>query len=200
MAEKINHDKTENEIRDDVIDLKVRHFRVDSSNANQSNLITKAFGYENAVLKGKLIPFFYSEILDNSTNVLIDNYFKTLKQDLKYAYDVPTILQNYEDAIDTLDRPANLNLKVLLPRYKKMKRLESFYKLLIKFTLSVLHNFFWVNINLSLEKGAGSKNISYRVKQIMTLMMKVKKIFEDEIDREYPTNLKKDLDSIYIKK
>jgi hypothetical protein len=28
MAERINHDKTENEMRDDVIDLKVRHFKV----------------------------------------------------------------------------------------------------------------------------------------------------------------------------
>ena len=48
-----------------------------------------------------------------------------LKQDLKYDYDVYTILQSYEDFIDTLDRPADENKKKLLPRYKKMKRLES---------------------------------------------------------------------------
>jgi hypothetical protein len=44
-----------------------------------------------------------------------------------------------------------------------MKRLESFYEILIKFTLTVLHNFFWNDITLGVDKGSGTKNLSYRI-------------------------------------
>jgi DNA-directed RNA polymerase subunit beta' len=77
-------------------------------------------------LKGKQIPFFYSEFLDmndkkvdNINDKEIVNYFRTLKQDLKYAYDVYTILQSYEDFIDTLDRPADENKKNYYQDIKK---------------------------------------------------------------------------------
>jgi hypothetical protein len=211
MAEKIKHQKTENEIKEDMIDLKVRHFKVDGASDTQSKLITKGFGLENDVLKNKIIPFFYSEIIDMNRKInginddAIKTYFNTLKNDLRYAYDVPEILQKYEDYIETLDRPAGdnenekLNNKKKLPRYKKMKRLESFYEILIRFTLTVLHNFFWNDITLGVDKGAGSKTLSYRVKQVLPLMIKVKKIFEDEIDLEFPTSNTLDLDYI-IKK
>ncbi len=205
MAEKIKHQKTENEIKEDMIDLKVRHFKVDSANNNQSKYITKYFGDENNKLKGKIIPFFYNEYIDIDINLgdtdekEIKTYFNTLKNDLRYAYDVPEILQKYEDYIETLDRPANEDLKKKLPRYKKMKRLESLYEILIKFTLTVLHNFFWNDITQGVDKGAGNKNITYRVKQVIPLMVKVKKIFEDEIDKEYFTSNDMDLNHI-IKK
>jgi SpoVK/Ycf46/Vps4 family AAA+-type ATPase len=195
MAEKIQHDKSESSIKEDVLDLKVRHFKVKYTNDTESKLITNAFGKENDKLKGKQIPFFYSEFLDMNDKIVntvnnreIVNYFRTLKQDLKYAYDVFDILQKYEDFIDTLDRPADDDKKKLLPRYKKMKRLESFYEILIRFTLTVLHNFYWNDITLGVE-GAGSKNISYRVKQILPLMMKVKEMFEDEINKEFPAHI-----------
>jgi len=209
MAEKIHHEKTENNIKEDLLDLKVRHFKV--KNADESKLITKAFNNSNGNLANKQIPFFYSEFLDMNDKEIKDvndkeivNYFRTLKQDLKYAYDVFDILQKYEDFIDTLDRPtgdteeAILANKKKLPRYKKMKRLESFYEILIRFTLTVLHNFFWNDITLGVE-GAGSKNISYRVKQILPLMIKIKQMFEDEINREFPTSNDLDL-KITIKK
>jgi len=195
MAEKIQHDKSESSIKEDVLDLKVRHFKVKYTNDTESKLITNAFGKENDKLKGKQIPFFYSEFLDMNDKIVntvnnreIVNYFRTLKQDLKYAYDVFDILQKYEDFIDTLDRPADDDKKKLLPRYKKMKRLESFYEILIRFTLTVLHNFFWNDITKGVE-GAGSKNISYRVKQILPLMIKVKEMFEDEINKEFPAHI-----------
>jgi len=199
MAEKIQHEKSENNIKEDVLDLKVRHFKVKVA-ADESKLITKAFGNENELLKGKQIPFFYSEFLDMNDKLVatvndkeIVNYFRTLKQDLKYAYDVYTILQSYEDFIDTLDRPADDNKKKLLPRYKKMKRLESFYEILIRFTLTVLHNFLWDDITKGVEKGLGSKNVSYRIKQILPIMIKIKHMFEEEIDKEFPISNSLDL-------
>jgi hypothetical protein len=44
-----------------------------------------------------------------------------------------------------------------------MKRLEAFYEILIKFTMTMLHNFFWLDISKGLD-GAGTKPLSYRIK------------------------------------
>jgi hypothetical protein len=60
-----------------------------------------------------------------------------------------------------------------------MKRLESFYEILIRFTLTVLHNFLWDDITKGVEKGLGSKNVSYRIKQILPIMIKIKHMFEE---------------------
>ena len=109
MAEKIKHQKTENEIREDIIELKVRHYKVDDANGTESKLITKCFGVETENLKSKVIPFFYSEFLDMNNTLVKDfnnekiiNYFGTLKQDLRYAFDIFDVLQRYEDFIDNL--------------------------------------------------------------------------------------------------
>jgi hypothetical protein len=74
-----------------------------------------------------------------------------------------------------------------------MKRLESFYEILIRFTLTVLHNFFWNDITEGVEKGAGSKNINYKIKQILPIMIKIKHMFEEEIDKEFPISNSLDL-------
>ena len=100
-------------------------------------------------------------------------------------------LQQLEDYIDVLDRPTGkdtaeiLENKKKLPRYKKMKRLESFYEILIRFTMTMLHNFFWLDISRG-EKGVGTKPLSYRIKQVIPIMLKLKKMIEDELDHEYP--------------
>lgn len=185
MAEKIKITKNKNNIKDDMIDLKIRSYVCDNTNNNESRLITRYFGRESVLLKGKHIPFFYNESLDYNGTESIKDYFKTIKQNLRYAFNTFEILQEYEDYIEVLDRPANELLKQKLPRYKKMKRLESLYEMLINFTLTVLHNFFWLDISLGIG-GAGTKNLSYRIEQIMPLILNVKKMFEDMIDDEYP--------------
>jgi hypothetical protein len=45
-----------------------------------------------------------------------------------------------------------------------MKRLESFYEILIRFTMTMLHNFFWLDIMKGVDKGVGTKPLSYRLK------------------------------------
>ena len=194
MAEKIKYEKSSNNIKEDLIDLKLRSYIVDGSNDDLSKEITKAFDLEKAgsgILKGKTVPYFYSEFLDvfsdlyNNVAVLKD-YFRTIKYDVRMALDIPEILQTLEDFIDVLDRPQDDNKKKLLPRYKKMKRLESFYEILVRFTLTILHNFFWKDITLGVDKGAVTKNLSYRIKQILPMMIKIKHDFEDEIDKEFP--------------
>jgi len=65
-----------------------------------------------------------------------------------------------------------------------MKRLESFYEILIKFTMTMLHNFFWFDINKGVDKGVGTKPLSYRLKWILPIMMRLKKDIENELDAD----------------
>jgi hypothetical protein len=191
MAEKIKHQKSNNEIKNDLIDLKLRSYQVESGSQDESKLITKSFGSENSLLVGKKIPFFFSEYLckrkfiHNSTDDMSD-YFKTIMHDVRVALDIPEVLQTLEDYIDVLDRPESDNKKLLLPRYKKLKRLESVYDLLVSFILSLIHNFYWKDITLGVEKGVGTKNLTYRIQQILPLVLKIKHDLEDEIEKEYP--------------
>jgi hypothetical protein len=45
----------------------------------ESKIITKYFGKENVLLKGKHLPFFYNETLDNIGSADMKDYFKTIK-------------------------------------------------------------------------------------------------------------------------
>ena len=194
MAEKIKSNKKEKEIKEDLVDISIKSFKVSGANDTQSKLITKPFGVEIAVLQNKSVPYFYHELLDKNEGsyAAFYNYFNEIKQELRYAYGTFETLQQLEDYIDVLDRPAGANEgeilvnKKKLPRYKKMKRLESFYEILIKFTMTMLHNFFWLDIINGVDKGAGTKPLSYRIKQIVPIMMRLKKEIEAELDLEYP--------------
>ncbi len=191
MAEKITKsNKKEKEIKEDLIDINIKSFKVKNDNDAQSKLITKYFDEKligTDKLQNKNIPYFYHELLDNNEAGTKNfyNYFNDIKQELRYAYGTFETLQQLEDYIDVLDRPENDDKKKLLPRYKKMKRLEAFYEILIKFTMTMLHNFFWLDISKGLD-GAGTKPLSYRIKQIMPIMLRLKKEIENELDAEYP--------------
>ena len=123
MAEKIKHQKSNNEIKNDLIDLKLRSYKVDDKSQDEGKLISKSFGNENSLLFGKKLPFFFSEYLrqrkfiHNSDDNMSD-YFKTIIHDVRIALDIPEVLQTLEDYIDVLDRPETDNKKILLPRYK----------------------------------------------------------------------------------
>ena len=52
--------------------------------------------------------------------------------------------------------------------------------------MTMLHNFFWLDINLGVDKGVGTKPLSYRIKQIIPIMIRFKKDIENELDAEYP--------------
>ena len=192
MAEKIKHQKSNNEIKDDLVDLRLRSYHVDSKADTESKLITKAFGVENNKLKSKQIPFFFSEYLYKTKEFIADStadkmrdYFRTIRHDVKVALDIPEILQTLEDFIDVLDRPADYDKKILLPRFKKLKKLESMYDILISFTLTLFHNFFWRDITEGVDKGSGTKNLSFVIKQILPIIIKLKHDLEDKINEEF---------------
>ena len=44
MAEKIKHQKNTNQIKNDLLDIKIRYFNVDDATPQESRDITKAFG------------------------------------------------------------------------------------------------------------------------------------------------------------
>ena len=168
MAEKIKKNKKDSEVKEELIDLNIPSFKCDGTNDDESFLITKFFNPELKgvnIFKNKQVPYFYHEnqdipvIANNLNNQKIFDYYLDIKQKLRYAYNTFEILQNYEDFIDVLDRPENDNKKQLLPRYKKMKRLEAMYEILIRFTMTLIHNFFWRDITEGLSKGTRNKNL-----------------------------------------
>ncbi len=96
--EKIKHSKTNNEIKEDIIDLKIRRYKVDEKADDESIKITQSFLDKNNKLKGKSLDFFYNECLDTLLengeykNEKMRTYFRTLKYDLSIAFDIPEIL------------------------------------------------------------------------------------------------------------
>ena len=194
MSEKINHQKSNNDIKNDLIDLKLRSYQVDGKKGNESRVITIPFGTNTRDLAGKKLPFFYHEYLykyceiESNTNENMLNYFRTIRHDVKVALDIPEVLQTLEDFIDVLDRPLDDDKKKLLPRYKKLKRLESVYDILVSFTLTLIHNFYWKDITLGVEKGSGTKNLTYRIQQILPLIISIKQSLESEIEKEFPAD------------
>ena len=182
-------EKNKTKIKNDFLDIKFRSYKC-KDNA-QSLFITKYFKQytnidANNSLNTKIIPFLYNECLDfETTDNDLKNYFNTIKNDVKTAFNIPEILQTLEDYIDVYDMPKNENDKKLLFRYKKMKQLERFYDILVKFTLSTLHNFFWTDICKGVDKGVGTKNLSYHIERVLPIMLKVKQMFENLIQDEY---------------
>ena len=196
--EKLAHDKNLNEIEDEIRDIKLKTFIV--NNPETSKFITKAFGFETEILSKQMLPFFYNEGLDIAletkmhTNDAVLKYFRQLKRIIELAFDMPAVLEELEDFIHVLDRPAGNTEKEilasmkLLPRYKKLQRLKQFYATLVRFTLRCIHNYFWNDITKGVEKGAGVKNPQFYIKKLIPMISAMKKGFEAEIEREFPSD------------
>jgi len=71
--------------------------------------------------------------------------------------------------------------------YKKLKRLEVFYKLLCEFTLGMLHCMHWTDFKKL--KMNTKYDISALINIIIPKIITVKNLFESFIHEEYPTNL-----------
>ena len=158
-------EKSKSQIKNDFNDLKIRSFKVISD--GHSKYITKFYNLSegNDKLKNKIIPFFfntamYNDLQRNNGNEILKNYYNTLINDIKIAFNIPEILQTLEDYIEVYDRPTDNDKKKLLFRYKKMMMLKKFYDILCCFSLEILDAFFWVDI---CENKTGTKNLSYRI-------------------------------------
>jgi hypothetical protein len=195
-----NSEKLDNkqiiEIKKDIIDIHFESFTV--SNNLTSNLITKAFGKESTILTGRAIDFFYSDKLDMNLpyqNVLrssifglireldVSKYIVNIKSQLRDALNINKILKGFAQSITYLDQVTDPDIYVTMPRYQKMKRLECLYDTLIHIGLTLIHNYYWVNIC------ENEKSIDNSLKDAIILstptILNLKKEFENIVRLEY---------------
>lgn len=153
----------------------------------------------------KYIPFMYFRREDEQAdlNPTIREYFNDLKQRFRVALGIPDSLKNLQDIIEVIDRPQNAQANNNdwmqgVPRYKKMMKLKEVYELLIKFTLELIHKFYWVNFLkrnpaagnfVSAEQIPNIHNINHYVERVIPISLQLKKLLEQEVENDFPTDI-----------
>ena len=159
--EQVTKPISDNEIKKDILDLEFDSFDV----GNKSNYITNKFGNMTSNLEGQHLAFFYNEKFEDSfkknknngrsfysTYIVngeidpIEEYIVNLKRKLEVALNIPKIIKGFMANIAYLDGVKDEKVLITMPRYQKMKRLEGLYDTLIKFGLTLIHNYYWVDI------------------------------------------------------
>lgn len=151
------------EIKHDIINIEFDTF---TFGAGDSEYVTEQFGNKTRILDNLTIEFFYNEKLDlNDQNVNlmrsnlfvsnmflnlsrsnVNNYIKNLKKKLREALNIPKVVKGLRTAIAYLDGVNDPNVMKTLPRYLRLKRLESGYERVICIGLSLIHQYYWVDI------------------------------------------------------
>ena len=169
----------------------VKYFNIDKFDINTQGRSTEVsrlyylFNRDNRhidllTFNNTLLFFYFSSSV--ITNIAVKNYILSLEDKLQDVFNIRETLTNLEDLIETVDRPVGIENKRLLPRYKKMERLKKFYHNLITFTLSNLHNFFWEDFRLIKRN---PKSLEYYMNKIIPMSIKIKEMYEKEIDEEF---------------
>jgi hypothetical protein len=165
--------KTVEEVKKDVEKIVFPGYNIPAQPAVIDEQIKTAAGFTlvqlpvaNFNFVGKTIPFFYLRSLDDKTdlNTSTRQYFNDIKNRLKQALGIPQTIKKLSDIIEVIDRPQienndNLNWRNLVPRGKKLNRLKVVYEILLKFTLEMIHNFYWVDF-LKVNMGPNNAIVS----------------------------------------
>ena len=204
--------KPEEEIKKDVEKIVFPSYNVTAQPNTQDAQIKAAAGYTVVQIPvaifnfvGKIVPFFYFRTLDEKTDLNINTrqYFNDLKNRLKQALGIPQTIKKLSDIIEVIDRPQvenanNANWRQLVPRGKKLRRLKEVYEILIKFTLEMIHNFFWVdfikprmvnNALASAEQITNIHNINHYIERVIPISLQLKKLLESEVELDYPSDI-----------
>jgi len=142
------------------------------------------------------IPYRTSLRIINITSAT-QNYMLNLEESLMDVFGVKQGLNLLTETLESKGisvepLPANtyearIELASKTLEYKKLKRLETFYKLLCEFTLGILHCMHWTDFKKL--KMNTKYDISALINIIIPKIVQVKNLFESFIHEEYPTNL-----------
>jgi len=126
-----------------------------------SEYITEAYGNKTNSLNGASIEFFYNEKLDLyniepgnglQSNIvfgrqkLVSSQILNYKKKLRDALNIPKVLKGIRTCITYLDGVNDEATMKTLPRYQRLKRLESLYETVIRIGLILIHNYYWNDI------------------------------------------------------
>ena len=167
--EQVTKPLPDSEIKHDILDIEFDSFDV----GDNSRYITNIFGEMTDALNNQHLEFFYNEKFEFKflKNTGIDNFFSmrnatslfggrgvidkidpiqgyivNLKKKLEVALNIPKVIKGFMANIAYLDCVTDPKILITMPRYQKMKRLEGLYDTLIKFGLTLIHNYYWVDI------------------------------------------------------
>ena len=188
-TEKINQDKSEKQVKKDLLDITIPYFYIDS--------VIKGTSINGIVLNnlifGQYIPYFYlnmtqiRKIYDEKTRSDILAYLNKIKDDLSYAFGFPMKHQEIYDTIIAIDRPDLTKIDInALPRGKKLNRLRKIHKNIIEYFMQLLHDLYWVDIKTNKKS---SKDLNYYVQSIYPIIKQLIKDLECEVDKEFPSDL-----------
>jgi len=196
----------DNEIKHDIIEIEFDSFEV----KDRSSYITSMFGEMTNELSGQVLEFFYNEKFEakfiknsginqfqsirnssffgrsiiNQPIDAIEGYIINLKKKLEVALNIPKVIKGFRANIAYLDGITDPRIIVTLPRYQKMKRLEGLYDTLIKFGLTLIHNYYWVDIcnNESTTELSLKDCVQKAIPHILRLKHEFESVVKDEFE------------------
>jgi hypothetical protein len=137
-------------------------------------------------LENQTLEFFYSPknygYENTEHNIIFNTYLMNQENKLKQALNIPKILKGFSNYIYVLDKPNNNEDMEILPRYKKMKRLEFFYNLLIQIGLKIIHALFWEDLK---NNKTSLLTIKECLKMASPIIINLKHKFEDIVKEEF---------------
>jgi hypothetical protein len=196
--------KTDQKIKNDILNLEFESYTL---GAGDSDYITEKFGNKNKDLDGKTIEFFYNERLDipefvglnvvnvgssflqrsnlfvNIPRINVSSYIINLRKKLRDALNIPKVMKGLRVAINVLDGITDLKIMKTLPRYQKLKRLESGYERVISISLSLIHQYYWVDITTN--ESSIDYSLKEAIKMTSPLIIKLKHEIEELVKTEF---------------
>lgn len=197
LSNKVNHEKLHTGT-DEVIKKRILKLDFDDIilNDNESsfliNIISEGKTSNNKLLNGSH-KFLYNQSIDNILKRLIVNdgngitknlkiYFQNLRNEMERVLNIPRILKEFNKKIGWIDgKTLNDNL-TNLPRYEKLIRLKRSYNLLVSMSLSIIHNYYWVDITKNEQ--STKYNLEDCIRLASPLIMYLKDHFEKEVHEE----------------
>ena len=167
--------KPEGILGDEIIRKRLKNINLPQYR-DKDQLLIKEFLYYD---KDYLI---YTGLKDNNKELGL--YLDNLEYVMRNALNIPKILKDQERQIEFNDKYDNKKPddKIGLPRYQKQIRYETYYDYLVKFSLKLIHNFYWVN---DLGKQYTGDTLDECIVKATPIILDLKKTFEKKVEDEF---------------
>jgi hypothetical protein len=196
--EKIENEKTDEKVKSDIKKIVIPTYHVDT--VEKAKIIA---AIKHANIYSYYLPYLYMN--DDEINLRreyyrsggfnsladeggkdIREYINDIKDKFSSALGFPFKQQFLYDTIIAIDRSETDDILKGLPRYKRLERLKKFHKNVLDFTLKILHDFLWIDINTNKRN---TKPLDDYVQMIIPIIMKLVDSFETELEKEYPQDV-----------
>ena len=198
--EKIQSDKTDEKVKSDIKKIVIPTYHVDTvakaqiiATANFNNIYSFYLPYlylnEDTInLRREMYrnTFLITRANYDAAGKDIREYINDIKDKFSSALGFSYKQQFLYYTIIAIDRPETEEILKALPRYKRLERLKKFHNNVLDFTLKILHDFLWIDINTNKRN---TKPLDDYVQMIIPIIMKLVDSFETELEKEYPQDV-----------